>query len=58
MRANEIHKTWTSVVVPHHPEGQNFVRCLICGHVWQSEEDPVQCPDCGAKLDQPFLHIE
>lgn len=51
MRANEIHKTWTSVTVPHHPEGQSFVRCLICGHVWQSEEDPVQCPDCGAKLD-------
>ena len=41
-----------SRMVPHHATYKartHEVRCFDCGHTW-TEEDPVTCPYCGAKL--------
>lgn len=47
---NEIHQHWTSVIVPHNPSGQNYIRCMHCGEIWLSDEAPEKCPHCHVNM--------
>lgn len=51
MKQDIIHKTWTHITVLHNPTCQNYIQCLICGHTWKCNHDPVECPNCGHKLN-------
>lgn len=56
MKSNIIHKGWVSIDVPHNPNETQYIRCMYCGEVWASIDNPETCPHCGANLKNETNH--